>query len=198
MTPQPLSPQQVEALNLLRARGSMTTEAFAAAASFVHTDDQARNLLARLERRGHVSGDGRGKTRVWAYVSTPELETALGPLEAPPGSSSNGSGPETGVRTYVVLERRRLDELVAEILDEADAADLTDDQADALRMFGSVHETVSSPEARNTEHALRIAAKDAYEHLPGEHSPRMVAVADRHFQELVVHVKNSQTVSLGG
>jgi hypothetical protein len=197
LTPQPLSPQQVEALNLLRAQGPTTTEAFAATAAFVHTEDQARNLLTRLEKRGHVSGDGRGKTRVWAYVSTPELDTSLGPLEAP-AVSSNGSGPETGVRTYVVLERRRLDELVAEILDEADAADLTEDQADALRMFGSVHETVSSPEARNTEHALRIAAKDAYEHLPGEHSPRMVAVADRHFQELVVHVKNSQTVSLGG
>lgn len=158
----------------------------------IHTEDQARNLLARLERRGHVAGDGHGKRRVWTYVSTPELEVSLG-APAPPRQAD----PATALRTYVVLERRQLDELVEEVLEEAGiGAMLSDEVLAALRDAGAVFDPVADPEARNTEHALRSAAKEAYGHV-AEADPAMVAVASRMFQVETVKVRNSQTVSIG-
>lgn len=192
---QPLSPQQVAALHVLRAAGSITTAEFRERVGA--TDDQARNLLARLEKRGCISGDGKGRTRVWTYVTSEELEIALGPAEEPgAGDTRNGSSPETGIRMYVVLEERRLDELVAEILDEAGSA-LTDEQVSALHDAGVIFDHVADPLARNTEHALRSAAKEVYDVAP-EARPRMVAVASRMFQVEEVTVQNRQTVSIGG
>jgi hypothetical protein len=197
LSEQPLSPNQVQALKVLRAAGSMTTQAFIDAAPssnglVIHTEDQARNLLARLEKRGHLAGDGHGRTRVWTYVHSPELEAVLG---APPAKRP-ARDPETALRTYVVLERRRLDEFVDEILGEAGAGELTEDQADALAQAEAVFDRVDTPEARNTEHALRTAAKEVYGHV-NEADPEMVAVASRMFQVEVVKVRNSQTVSIG-
>jgi hypothetical protein len=194
LTPQPLSPQQVQALHVLRAAGSLTTEQFMRQmGERMYTEDQARNLLARLEKRGHVAGDGHGRTRVWSYVSTPELETSLGPPDPP---ALNGGSPETGVRTYVVLERRALDDLVVEIAEEA-GLEVDADLIDALAQADAVFDRIADPVARNTEHALRTAAKDAYEGVPGEFEPSMVAVAERMFQVVSLKVKNSQTVGIG-
>jgi hypothetical protein len=197
LSEQPLSPNQVQALKVLRAAGSMTTQAFIDAAPssnglVIHTEDQARNLLARLEKRGHLAGDGHGRTRVWTYVHSPELEEVLGA----PATQRPARDPETALRTYVVLERRRLDELVDEVLGEAGAGELTEDQADALAQAEAVFDRVDTPEARNTEHALRTAAKEVYGHV-NEADPEMVAVASRMFQVEVVKVRNSQTVSIG-
>jgi hypothetical protein len=195
MTPQPLSPQQVDALHALRQAGSMTTEAFVEL-PFVHSIDQARNLLSRLEKRGHIAGDGHGRRRVWTYISTPELETSLGPPDGPSSSRLNGSSPGTGVRTYVVLEERDLMDLVAEVLSDAgiDTAILADPVETALREAGKIYDPVDEPEARNTEHALRVAAKNTYGQIDAE--PRMVAVADRMFKIETVRVRNAPTVSI--
>lgn len=195
MSDQPLSPQQVHALRALRAAGSMTTEAFIRDVpgfnGYPITEDQARNLLNRLEKRGHLAGDGKGRTRVWTYVSSPEVEEVLG---APPASRP-ARDPETALRTYVVLERRNLDELVGEICEEA-GVDVSPGVLDALAQAEAVFDRVADPEARNTEHALRTAAKEVYGDVP-EADPAMVAVASRMFQIETVKVRNSQTVSIG-
>lgn len=199
MSDQPLSPQQVHALHALRAAGSTTTAQFIESnrslSGAPYTDDQARNLLKRLEGRGHLAGDGHGRTRVWSYVSSPQLEIALGPPESPATPGADPS-PEPAIRTYVVLERRPLDELVMEICETAGCDEVPDAVVEALREAESVFERVADPEARNTEHALRTAAKDAYGHVE-EADPDMVAVASRMFQIVTVKVRNSQTVSLG-
>lgn len=198
---QPLSPQQVHALRALRAAGSITTESFRATVRTLdghpYTDDQARNLLKRLEKRGHLAGDGQGRTRVWTYVPTEELQLALGPDQEPAPGGRAARDPETAIRTYVVLERRDLAELVREILDEAGVEALTDAQEDALDQVEAVFARLADPEARNTEHALRSAAKGAYSDVPGDHAPQLVAVASRHFQIETVAVRNAQTVSIG-
>jgi hypothetical protein len=192
---QPLSPNQVDTLHALRAAGSMTTAAVVAL-PFVHSQDQARNLLSRLEKRGHVVGEGVGRDRVWTFQPSEELDVALGPNTPASPGPRNGAHPETGVRTYVVLERRLLDELVGEIAERA-GVEFPEDLARAVAAEEPIFERVLDPQARNTEHALRIAAKATYEDAL-EAAPQMVAVAERMFQVETVLVRNQSTVSIKG
>lgn len=162
-------------------------------------ENAARNAMSRLESRGYVVGSGAGRAKTWA--ATPAGMSALTEvgvvpdrLDPPPADPETpDSDPGKGPRTYVVLEELALADAVREALPDDYA--LPDTFYEALN--GKViYDKVHSPEARNTEHALRQTAKAVYQ---GEVTspPTLVAVADKMFKPTPVRVNNRQTVSIG-
>lgn len=133
----------------------------------------ARQAMTRLESRGFVRGDGVGATRKW-WVT--------------------GDAPSPHVRGYVVLQEGTLLEALLGHLEGHYEINLPDEVAEALRGV-EVYVKIGNPSSRNTEHAFRAAAREAYP--TGDPHPTLVAVAERHFQPTPVKVNNRQTVSVG-
>jgi hypothetical protein len=156
-------------------------------------EDAARNCMSRLEVRGFVVGAGRGRAKTWA--PTPAGSAAyqeLLPAEAPassPDEADQDSSQEKGPRTYVVLEECSLADAVREALPDDYA--VPDTLYEALN-GKAIYDIVLSPEARNTEHALRQTAKALYD---ADEHPTLVAVAGKMWRPVKPKVNNRQTVS---
>lgn len=156
-------------------------------------EDAARNCMSRLEARGFVVGSGRGRAKTWAPTPTgsaayQELTPAPAPASSPDDADQDSSQ-EKGPRSYVVLEECSLADAVREAL--------PDDYAVPDTLFEAlngkvVYDIVLSPEARNTEHALRQTAKAIYS---ADEHPTLVAVAGKMWRPVKPKVNNRQTVS---
>lgn len=165
-------------------------------------ENSARNVMKRIEQRGWVVSTGKGKARSFsptpegiAALAEPPEAAAPAPVEIRPVTPDES--PDNGSRRYVVLEQVTLVDLVGGLLDEADTA-FAPDVSDALEKAlhdHVIYEVVAEPSARNTEHALRQAAKTAFE---GGGEPTLVPIAAKMFQPTVVKVNVSSTVSIGG
>lgn len=155
-------------------------------------DDAARNCMSRLEARGFVVGSGRGRAKTWS--PTPQGAAAHQELVPTPEPPTPDSDPEKGPRTYVVLEECSLADAVREALPD-DYTHLPDDLYEALA-HKVVYDLVHSPEARNTEHALRQTAKAVYDGSE-DADPTLIAVAGKMWKPTPVRVNNRQTVSIG-
>lgn len=158
-------------------------------------DDAARNCMARLEGRGLVVGSGRGRAKTWA----PTPQGAAAHQELAPAATSEpdpdpDSNPEKGPRTYVVLEQCSLADAVREALPDDIAVPDTVFDALASKL---VYDRVFSPEARNTEHALRQTAKAVYGGADPDDPPMLIAVAGKMWKPTPVKLNNRQTVSIG-
>ena len=138
--------------------------------------DAARPAMARMEKRGLVVGEGVGSTREWTALDAP-ARAAL-------GLPSLDSTRDSGLRGYVVLEEVKLDEI-----------EMDDLAALASRGGGAVYVKVAEVVGRNTEHAYRQAAKDAYAN--SDAAPVLVAIAEKQFRPITVRVQTRQTVSMG-
>ena len=133
-------------------------------------ENAARAAMARLERRGLVAGEGHGLSRLW--VAEPPARAAL-------GLPSLDSTRDSGLRGYVVLEEVKMEDLLGA----------------GAGLDGVVYMKVAEVVGRNTEHAYRQAAKDAYAN--SDASPVLVAIAEKQFRPITVRVQTRQTVSMG-
>lgn len=156
--------------------------------------DAARSSMSRMEKRGLVTGDGTGLSRVW----TPTVLAYEAAGVEPPRASN----PDDGLRGYVVLEERPLTAIVAATLEglgldvtatlEDFFAALAVESPEDARPF---YDRVTNVTARNTEHAFRHATKEVYS--DGEGAATLVAVAAKQWKPTVVRFQTRQTVSVG-
>jgi hypothetical protein len=121
-------------------------------------------------------------------------------VEGPPAESSSqeavsaDSNRETGLRSYVVLEEQNLGELVRSLLTPEEA----DDNDSLLRQLEdlTVLHNLGTYASKNTEHALRQAAKQAYDEA--EHAtPTLIPVSETYWRPHKLTVKNERTVTFG-
>lgn len=158
-------------------------------------ENAARNLMNRLEKRELVTGSGRGSARRWSSTALGvQALTDRSELPDDPAPPPSDSSPDSGTRVYVVLEELNLAKLVADVLEEAGVEHIHTEADDALGSL-TVYCKIGEPEARNTEHALRVAAKSEYGDVGGE--PRLVPIAAKMFQAQTVRIQNRQTVTVG-
>jgi hypothetical protein len=151
---------------------------------FPFGENAARNATKRMEDRALVVGSGAGRNRT--YVPTRNATEELGAGGAP-GVEDQDSSPDSSSRNYVVLERVALEDLEAwlEAQQERGVASLEPQE---------VYIAVAKVDARNTEHALRCTAREAYEEVDAD--PVLVPVAERMWQPATVQIRNRQTVSI--
>lgn len=121
-----------------------------------------------------------------------------GDVQGPPAESSPDQGLPAdsnhtdGLRSYVVLEQRDLSELVATLF-AAKGIDLDDDDAQVLSGLTVLLNLGTYP-SKNTEHALRQAAKQAYDDT--EHAePTLIPVSETYWRPTRLTVKNERTVT---
>lgn len=137
-------------------------------------ENAARSAMKRLEHAGLVAGEGQGRSRLWRAIEAPAREAL--------GLPSLDSTRDNGYRGYVVLEEVKLSDLIA------DGKPVDPD--------GVVYVKVAEVNGRNTEHAYRQAAKEAFADNDNA-APILVAVADKQWRPIPVRVQTRQTVSLG-
>ena len=143
---------------------------------YVFGENAARAAMSRMEKRGLVSGEGHGVHREWTAIEAPAREAL--------GLPSLDFTRDSGLRSYVVLEETRIGDLI-----DSDGAPIDSD--------GVVYVKVAEVTGRNTEHAYRQAAKEAYPSNGADSSPVLVAIAEKQFRPTTVRVQTRQTVSLG-
>lgn len=121
-------------------------------------------------------------------------------VQAPPAAGSSqeavtaDSNRETGVRSYVVLEQQDLGELVEGLLG-AKGVEIDEDLAQTLSGL-DVLLNLGTYDSKNTEHALRQAAKQAYNE--SDHAePTLIPVSETYWRPTKVTVKNERTVTFG-
>lgn len=120
------------------------------------------------------------------------------PAPEPDPQEDRDSSPGDGSRPYVVLEEcPDLAALVLALLEE-EGVDLEDsispEALGALRDV-AVFRRLGVFEARNSEHALRRAAKTSYADDTGEFE--LVSVSEKMWRPLTVRVRATQTVAIG-
>ena len=123
-----------------------------------------------------------------------------GDVEGPPAPSSApdpvtpDSSRDDGLRRYVVLEQQDLAELV-EGLFAGKGVELDDDDRAVLEGI-EVLLNLGTYGSKNTEHALRQAAKQAYDSV--EHAePTLIPVSETYWRPTKLTVKNERTVTFG-
>lgn len=149
-------------------------------------ENAARNALKRMQDRGLVAGSGAGRTR--SYVATPVGRSALAehagapPADDPPPTPD--SGPASATRNYIVLERVALEDFEAWL----------EVQQEHGVQVEEVLVQVAFVDARNTEHALRLAAND-YPDIDAD--PLLIPVAERMWQPETVQIRNKRSITIG-
>jgi hypothetical protein len=115
---------------------------------------------------------------------------AAGAEEAVTADSSRTDG----LRSYVVLEQQDLADLVRAVVGPGEA-DEYDTLIGALEGFAVLH-NLGTYASKNTEHALRQAAKQAYDEA--EHAtPTLIPVSETYWRPTKLTVKNERTVTFG-
>lgn len=117
-----------------------------------------------------------------------------GPPAAVPEPVTPDSNRADGLRSYVVLEQQDLGELVEGLLG-AKGIEIGEDLAQTLSGL-DVLLNLGTYDSKNTEHALRQAAKQAY--ADTEHAePTLIPVSETYWRPTKVTVKNERTVTFG-
>lgn len=117
-------------------------------------------------------------------------------VEGPPALSSSqeavsaDSSRTDGLRRYVVLEQQDLPALI-----ESLGVALGEEATEALTGCTVLH-NLGTFASKNTEHALRQAAKQAYD--DAEHAtPTLIPVSETYWRPQQLTVKNERTVTFG-
>lgn len=186
------APEPISAEKLMKLRKSDGAE---------FGESAARNACKRMEDSQLVVSTGAGRARKFAATRdgvdslveasgaapTEEDDDAGGP--AATNGHSPDSGPKKQPRPYTVLEEVSLADVYAQMIErfEEDHGDKmpTAEQIQDLMKATTVYDLVMVAEARNTEHARRQVAHEAYEQ--GE-APVLIAVAGKMWQPTRVHV----------
>lgn len=128
---------------------------------------------------------------------TPEPDAAGGPgSRVERRAASSDSSQEDKMRRYVVLERADLAEFARAIAGGDKPITLTAEEL-LERLTGvEVLSNLGTYDSRNTEHALRQAAKQGFPDV--EHArPTLIPVAETYWRPTPVIVKNERTVTVG-
>lgn len=117
-------------------------------------------------------------------------------VEGPPAPSSSqeagsaDSNQDSSLRRYVVLEQQDLPTLI-----ESLGVALGEEATEALSGCTVLHNLGTFP-SKNTEHALRQAAKQAYDEA--DHAtPTLIPVSETYWRPHKLTVKNERTVTFG-
>lgn len=129
------------------------------------------------------------------------MSVAAPPAPSPdPPAAAAGAEPEapdssrSPTRTYHVLEERSLGALVCERLGDDYPSGITPSALFDLLGDETVYDRISTTEARNTEGALRNAAKQ----LPGRSGEvTLIPVSDRSWHPENVNIRVEQIVTVG-